>query len=276
VDPPDQPGEIDYTDEQETERWRINVDIGPVPFDQGFYTVKIGNESGKININSADGRLLGMMLDGFDLEDDDKDTIVDSILDWRDSDKLHRLNGAEDDYYLSLSDPYPCKDGDFDSLEELMLVKGVTREIYYGGLNEMITIYTGGSSPTDSQASRRAKASGSGGININAASDKMLKALPLMTDDLVEAVKAYRKEEDFESMTDLVSVVGQEAADAMRTYIHFSKVRFYNIRSIGMFKGIKTRKGIEALIQIDIRSEKGFRVIRWIDDVDYQVIIPAS
>ena len=62
-------------------------------------------------------------------------------MDWRDKDNLHRLNGAEDDYYLSLPQPYKCKNGDFTSIEELLLVRGVTPEIFYGGLKDMVAVY---------------------------------------------------------------------------------------------------------------------------------------
>ena len=129
------------SEEEEAIKWRINTDIPAVPFGQGQFEVKIENESGKININKAQRGLLKMMLDGFDLEESDKDVIVDSILDWRDKDDLHRLNGAEGDYYLSLPEPYKCKNGDFDLVEELLLVKGVTPEIFYGGLRDMTTVY---------------------------------------------------------------------------------------------------------------------------------------
>ena len=60
--------------------------------------------------------------------------IVDSIQDWRDPDNLHRFNGAEDDYYLSLPTPYRAKNADFESLDELLLVKGMTPEILYGNV----------------------------------------------------------------------------------------------------------------------------------------------
>ena len=50
-----------------------------------------------------------MMLNPFDLDEQDRDIIVDSILDWRDADDLYRLNGAENEYYESLTYPYGTK-----------------------------------------------------------------------------------------------------------------------------------------------------------------------
>ena len=89
------------------------------------------------------------------VEDTELDTIVDSIFDWRDTDNLHMLNGAEDDYYQSLDRPYSSKDGPFDSPEELLLVKGITPGIFYGsktkdeekaseGVGKYFTVYSSG------------------------------------------------------------------------------------------------------------------------------------
>ncbi len=111
------------SEEEQGPAWRINTDITPMAFGKGEYEVHIENESGKININLAGKRLLKAMLSGFEIEEPAKNVITDSILDWRDADRNHRLNGAENDYYNSLPEPYECKDDDFDSTDELLLVR---------------------------------------------------------------------------------------------------------------------------------------------------------
>ena len=58
--------------------------------------------------------------------------IANSILDWLDPDDSPRASGAESDYYSSLSPAYQCKNGPLDSLEELLLVKGVTAQLLFG------------------------------------------------------------------------------------------------------------------------------------------------
>lgn len=264
-------------EEEEAIKWRINTDIPAVTFGQGQFEVKIENESGKININKAQRGLLRMMLDGFDLEDIDKDVIVDSILDWRDKDDFHRLNGAEDDYYLSLPEPYKCKNGDFDLVEELLLVKGVTPEIFYGGLRDMTTVYQDNGTTSrkkrmpgigSSRSSRRG--AGSSRININAASPWMLRLLPQMTDDFVNDIMEYRKEQDFKSLTDLLPIVGADVYAAISPYIMLKKCSYYTIRSKGTVHDSKTRRGVTALVEIDRRLKNGYWVIRWLDDFEHQ------
>src|SRR5208283_2756093 len=43
-----------------------------------------------------------------------------------------RVEGAETDYYQGLKPSYSAKNGPIDDISELLLIKGVTPEIYYG------------------------------------------------------------------------------------------------------------------------------------------------
>ena len=107
---------------------RKNIELG-----KGGFSYSIHDENGKLNINIIPRATIVKMLELSGLSMGSlRDTIADSILDWRDKDNLHRFNGAEDDYYRTLSPPYECKDGFFDSIEELLWVKGMTKEILYG------------------------------------------------------------------------------------------------------------------------------------------------
>lgn len=58
--------------------------------------------------------------------------IADSILDWLDEDSDPRPNGSELEYYSVLPTPYAPKNGPVDSVEELLLVRGVTPELLFG------------------------------------------------------------------------------------------------------------------------------------------------
>jgi general secretion pathway protein K len=60
------------------------------------------------------------------------ETIEDSILDWCNPNSVAGFSGAKDDYYLHLNPPYYCKCGPIDDLSELLLIKGITPEIYWG------------------------------------------------------------------------------------------------------------------------------------------------
>lgn len=115
-------------------------------FDGTPYQVRVFDETGKISLNSEalDETNLPIILENLGIDEDTANVVSDSILDWRDDNDTHRTNGAEDDYYESLGRPYPAKDGPFDAVEELLLVRGVTREMFYGdsefpGLRDVFT-----------------------------------------------------------------------------------------------------------------------------------------
>ena len=91
----------------------------------GAFRVRLVDESGKININRVnDETLCGASSRTSVSMRPGRDILVDSIMDWRDADDLHRTNGAENDYYASLSPPYSAKNGPLDSVEGSALDQG--------------------------------------------------------------------------------------------------------------------------------------------------------
>ncbi|MEO8271380.1 MAG: hypothetical protein ABI557_16785, partial [Aureliella sp.] len=59
--------------------------------------------------------------------------VADAILDWLDEDDEPRPLGAEfDDYYLHLPNPYKPANGPIESIEQLLLVRGVTPQLLFG------------------------------------------------------------------------------------------------------------------------------------------------
>jgi general secretion pathway protein K len=256
-------------EEPEDIRWRINTDIPAVPFGEGQFKVERENESGKVNLNRAGAPLLKMMLNNFEIVDADKNIIVDSIMDWRDKDNFHRANGAEDEYYLSLPEPYQCKNGDFTSIEELLLVRGVTPKIFYGGLKDLVAVYQDKETGSDRDRRRIAQFDFNR-ININAASPRMLRSLPRMTEDMVKEIMKYREKKDFRSLSDLQLIVGSEIYAAIWPYITLSLSPYYTIKSVGMLKDSQTRQGVQAVVKIDRTLEKGYEVIQWIDGLEYR------
>jgi type II secretory pathway component PulK len=57
---------------------------------------------------------------------------ADALLDWIDADSQPRAMGAESDYYAGIEPAYAPRNGLPDCLEELLLVKGITRELLFG------------------------------------------------------------------------------------------------------------------------------------------------
>ena len=98
----------------------------------GTWRVRVVDEGGKIGLNRADEALLRRVFDRLGLDQDQQEALADAILDWRDSDDLHRVHGAEADYYEKLPEPYAPKNGPFDSVDELLMVRGMGRDLFFG------------------------------------------------------------------------------------------------------------------------------------------------
>jgi len=59
--------------------------------------------------------------------------ISDALVDWVDPDDIRFPYGAESSgYYYNLTPSYSAKNGRLDSISEILLVKGISPEIYYG------------------------------------------------------------------------------------------------------------------------------------------------
>lgn len=165
-------------------------------FEEGTCDLVITDLCGRININrlidstgKPDPRqrvVLERLLNhkAFGMDSQSVSDLLDALTDWLDEDDQITGFGAENSYYLALAEPYQCKNGRMDSLDELLLVRGMTKELYYGtnerpGISGFIAIY------------------GDGRININTAPPEVLYALSDQMDyEAAERMARYRIIED--------------------------------------------------------------------------------
>lgn len=120
----------------------------------------------------------------FALNDEDQaEALLDAIADWVDKDENERIQGAEEQYYRARDPGHGCRNGTMPYLEELLLVKGMTPEIFYGdkeheGIAEFVTV-----------------AGEDGKINLNTAPLPVLQALaPEMTTELAQELIDFRED----------------------------------------------------------------------------------
>jgi hypothetical protein len=133
------------------------------------------DEERKININNAELKVLNRLFQiVLNLDETTAQELAASIIDWRDkdSDLTIPLGSAESPYYRSLSYPYDAKNAEFQVLDEVLLVRGMT-QILFMKLKDYITIY------------------GDGKININTAPREVLLALGL-SEDIVYKILSFR------------------------------------------------------------------------------------
>ncbi|MBN2033883.1 MAG: general secretion pathway protein GspK [Deltaproteobacteria bacterium] len=263
----DSPGEASKID------WRLNTDIPATGPYEGRITIRIDNEGGKVNINLADHMLLRLAVSGLDLTEDEESVIVDSIMDWRDRDGTRRLNGAENEYYRSLATPYVCKNDDFDSISELLLVRGVTSEIFFGKLSERVTVYPSRKTAEKKLGLKPGSTKIAGGfdfnkINVNAAPPDLLLALPEFDEDMVKAIIAYRQEKDLGASNELVSLIGPKAYLPSRSYLDFKLSPYYKVTAFGEIGEGRVKQGVSAVVRVDLKSKEKYYTVQWNANVD--------
>ncbi len=135
------------------------------------------DEESKININRCNARIMARLFNLLGLEELEGQDLAESIVDWRDADSaLSGPGGAEDSYYRMLPVSYEAKDAQFQTIDELLLVKGVS-ENNFPKIRKYITIY------------------GNGQVNINTAGKLVLMALGF-SENVVERIIAYRNGKD--------------------------------------------------------------------------------
>jgi type II secretory pathway component PulK len=103
------------------------------------------DEERNINLNTltpANIRMLIELLNMLDVNSDEAKTVAYAILDWVDQDKslVDGTYGAEEEYYNGLGEEYHCKNAPINSLPELFLIKGMTKDIYHKMI-PYVTIY---------------------------------------------------------------------------------------------------------------------------------------
>ena len=96
--------------------------------------IRVDKESSRVNLNTAsEGEIKQKLAKSMDdSRQRESDEISDAILDWRDEDSLTRLHGAEENAYKAQGVSYRPANGPFNTMSEMLLVKGVTQDFFWG------------------------------------------------------------------------------------------------------------------------------------------------
>ena len=166
-------------------------------------SIKIMDMERKFNINRAAERSMGRypLEQTFEMMGVDVSLIpylVDAIIDWRDQDSAVGVNGAESEYYEPLG--YLAKNGPIDDLRELLLIKDITPEMYWGNATNSLvagTVPTAVEEEGESLNYNYALVDlftplSLGYININTAPAEVLQLVPLPGNPAVTAEEIVR------------------------------------------------------------------------------------
>ena len=227
------------------------------------FRVRWLDEGGKININRADEGTLRRIFTNVGIEEPVRTIIIDSIMDWRDPDNLHRANGAENEYYRSLTPPYTARNGPFDTVEDLLWIRGVTPEIFYGhdsralgqrdenapriGLREIFTV----DSPIDR-------------VNLRTASAEVIHAVAGIPLEKTRAFVEERKKLADKTLADLLPLLGIGASDAAMQLFVFANPAVVSVEAEGRPGQSRAARRVRGVVRA-AGGGREFELVRWID-----------
>jgi DNA uptake protein ComE-like DNA-binding protein len=177
----------------------------------------VSDEESRLNINNASAEELGKL---YAITPD----IVAALLDWRDEDNAASPGGAEAEYYLSLQPPYLPRNGPVQTIRELLMVRGMDSELFLGkdrhqngildssdeaaeeSINDMLDLGWAGLLTVDSSVNN-VNAAGTDRVNIQSADQAALTGVRGISTDIAKAIVAYRGQNRFNSIADLLDVV---------------------------------------------------------------------
>jgi general secretion pathway protein K len=233
-------------------------------FPAGEAWVEIIPEATKININRAKVEDLFRLLIILGAEPQRAQDIAMAIVDWRTTAPPGVLSPF-DQFYVSLTPSFQGRHASFQEIEEVLLVKGMTPELFYGtferdseghlvprgGLRDTITVY-----------------GGSDRIDVNTAPPALLAAVGL-SPDMVAAILAARSVNPFRTMEQLASFIPPELLGRLGVGVGAS---MYTLRASARLRLANgqlgdLRRSVAALVKFyPSGSGEPWQVLRWYDD----------
>lgn len=209
---------------------------------EGSFELDLIPEQGRRNVNRLAEEDWREILDQSGITDfNQQDELIGAFIDWVDSDDFTYANGAESDDAFYQERGYKVKNAPVDTINELLLIKGFTESVVYGGPSEL-----------EDEPAYRGIAGwltpwGDGRVNVNSANREVLLTLVELDEFMVDSIIEQRagidgtlgtEDDGFSSVDEVLSVTG--AGSSLRGRITVDERRFVRVTSIGEMYNIRT------------------------------------
>jgi general secretion pathway protein K len=230
-------------------------------FPAGVVHVELIPEASKLNLNGARPEEFIRLLMAFRLPEDRATGIAGAVMDWRTPDPLH--DSPFDAFYLAQSPSFFPRHTSFIETEELLLVKGMTPDLYYGssldrqhaGLRDCVSIF-----------------GTQGQIDINTALPETMQAVGLTAADAagIMKIRSQRPIDNFNELAEIVQAVGPAGNRLGLGGNH----TIFTLRATARMKQpdgklSDLRRTVAAMVKFNIPGNRegktGFDVLRWFD-----------
>ncbi|MBF0484432.1 MAG: general secretion pathway protein GspK [Candidatus Omnitrophica bacterium] len=195
---------------------RVDYNLSGEPLING-----LDDEEAKINLNLSDWTVIKRLFQNvLVLKDAEATTLADAVVSWRDIGDANIKGFYSDEYYKRLQNPYEVKHAEFESLDELLLLEGMTPEAYEKIL-PFVTIY------------------GSGQVNFNTASRTVFLALG-MDGVLVDKILQARRGVDGKEYTrdDVIFTRAFDLASDVKKTVELTKEEIKQIDDLNALQAL--------------------------------------
>ncbi len=231
-------------------------------FPAGDVRVEIIPEASKLSLNASRAEDILRLLIALGTPEDQATQITAAIVDWRTRpDEMHP--SPFDGFYLSQNPSFVARHASFEENEELLLVKGMTPDLYYGnsldgsrpGLRDCISVYGSG-----------------GSVDINTARRPTLEAIGIDPVD-ADAIVAQRNEQPFLDSAVLAKLAESLGPGGRRLRIGGGTM--FTLQATARLrepngKLSDLRRTVSALVKFYLPGNSqdkppGYEVVRWFD-----------
>jgi general secretion pathway protein K len=251
--------------------WEPNQPRMNMSFPSGAAVVEVIPESAKLNINTATPDDLYRVAFAVTGDAARAADIAGGIVDWR---SPPGAASSYDQYYFGISPTFRARHASFQEIEELLLVRGMTPEMFYGnytadadgrlyahgGLRDCLSVW-GSTGPFDA----------------NTASPALMEAMGVAP-DAVAALLAQRQISPFGSIADVIRItpyVGRLIVGGGRT-IYTLRATARLRRSDGLLSDVVRTASATVKLLDPRRNPYPAVVLRSYDDAWSQAIIPPA
>lgn len=253
-------------------------------FPGGRCAVEVVPENAKLNVNQARPEQLAALFRALGVPAVESAELALAIDEWR-SPRGSNVGSVYDAYYAALPEPYGARHAPLEQLEELLPVKGMSRELFFGRIERSAE---GRWTRKPPLADLLTTAPTGGGINLNYAAPEVLATLPGWSQADITRLEEFRRQKPFQTPADLAGVVPGGAGPGVTT----AASSFYTLTatcrppdssssSAGLRSGQAapqsgTRRSVRALVEITATQATGHQILGWWDDWPFAHEAPAA
>lgn len=232
--------------------WQQGQRQGTVPLESGTAELTIVNATGLLDLNVASEDQLTRLLVARGVEPAEAQALAAGIVAWR--------KPPRDDSDVATDQ---ARRGPFVTVEEVLRVPGMTREIFYGTVE---VTEEGEIKPRYGVGQDLTVRSRTSTFNINYASETALRSVPGIQPGMARALVEERAEEPFETISEVSQRLSFSLPAEALPFLNTAVTDTYSITSAGQVEGSGVRRTVRAVVQLAAQGEPRYRILNWYDD----------